>query len=99
MRRIIPGSADRRYGIHVARLAGLPQELLDRAETILKGLEAEDGKKPDAPAVSAAAEEVQSNLFSSSIIDELAHADVMGMTPIEAMNMLFRLSKEAKEGR
>ena len=72
---------------------------LDRAETILKGLEAEDGKKPDAPAVSAAAEEVQSNLFSSSIIDELAHADVMGMTPIEAMNMLFRLSKEAKEGR
>ena len=99
LRRIIPGSADRSYGIHVARLAGLPQELLDRAETILKGLEAEDGKKPAAPAVSAAAEEVQSNLFSSSIIDELAHADVMGMTPIEAMNMLFRLSKEAKEGR
>lgn len=65
----------------------------------LKGLEAEDGKKPAAPVVSAAAEEVQSNLFSSSIIDELAHADVMGMTPIEAMNMLFRLSKEAKEGR
>lgn len=99
LRRIIPGSADRSYGIHVARLAGLPQELLDRAETILKGLEAEDGKNPVAPAVSAAAEEVQSNLFSSSIIDELAHADVMGMTPIEAMNMLFRLSKEAKEGR
>lgn len=98
LRRIIPGSADRSYGIHVARLAGLPQELLDRAETILKELEAEDGKKPAAPAVSAAAEEVQSNLFSSSIIDELAHADVMGMTPIEAMNMLFRLSKEAKEG-
>lgn len=99
LRRIIPGSADRSYGIHVARLAGLPQELLDRAETILKGLEAEDGKNPAAPVVSAAAEEVQSNLFSSSIIDELAHADVMGMTPIEAMNMLFRLSKEAKEGR
>lgn len=33
LRRIIPGSADRSYGIHVARLAGLPQELLDRAET------------------------------------------------------------------
>ena len=39
------------------------------------------------------------NLFNSSIITELANVDVMSMTPIEAMDMLFRLSKEAKEGR
>ena len=39
------------------------------------------------------------NLFSSPIIDELADLDVMSKTPIEAMEILFRLSKEAKEGR
>ena len=39
------------------------------------------------------------NLFNSSIITELANVDVMSMTPIEAMDILFRLSKEAKEGR
>ena len=39
------------------------------------------------------------DLFSSPIIDELANLDVMSKTPIEAMEILFRLSREAKEGR
>ncbi len=98
LRRIVPGSADRSYGIHVARLAGLPEPLLKRADDILQGLEEEDGK-----VVKAAPKAEPSmggfDLFSSPIIDELAGIDVMSMTPIEAMDMLFRLSKEAKEGR
>ena len=98
LRRIIPGCADRSYGIHVARLAGLPESLLKRADDILAGLEEEDGK---AAPVKKIAEEPSMgfDLFGSPIIDELAQIDVMSKTPIEAMEILFRLSKEAKEGR
>ena len=98
LRRIVPGSADRSYGIHVARLAGLPEALLARADEILLGLEKEDGKSRPAPEKPQAAAGAM-DLFSSPIIDELAQLDVMSKTPIEAMEILFRLSREAKEGR
>ena len=98
LRRIVPGSADRSYGIHVARLAGLPESLLARADEILLGLEKEDGKSRPAPEKPQAAAGAM-DLFSSPIIDELAQLDVMSKTPIEAMEILFRLSREAKEGR
>ncbi len=97
LRRIVPGSADRSYGIHVARLAGLPESLLKRADEILGNLEVEEGNfmtVPDAPVQT----EPQLGLFTSPIISELANLDVMSKTPIEAMEILFRLSKEAKEG-
>lgn len=98
LRRIVPGSADRSYGIHVARLAGLPDNLLKRADEVLKGLETEDtGATKEITALSTA-EPAISNLFESPIISELAELDVMSKTPIEAMEILFRLSKEAKEG-
>ncbi len=97
LRRIVPGSADRSYGIHVARLAGLPESLLKRADEILEGFELEQ------PAVNhivdtGIEENPQMGLFASPIIEELADLDVMSKTPIEAMEILFRLSKEAKEG-
>lgn len=99
LRRIIPGCADRSYGIHVARLAGLPESLLKRADEILQGLEEEGNNQ--APVKSAPGKQASPglDLFTSPIIDELAHMDVMSKTPIEAMEILFRLSKEAKEGR
>ena len=97
LRRIVPGSADKSYGIHVARLAGLPESLLKRADEILEGLEVEGIKEE--PAAPVIRRETALNLFSSPIIDELADLDVMSKTPIEAMEILFRLSKEAKEGR
>ena len=97
LRRIVPGSADKSYGIHVARLAGLPESLLKRADEILEGLEVEGIKEE--PAALVIRRETALNLFSSPIIDELADLDVMSKTPIEAMEILFRLSKEAKEGR
>lgn len=97
LRRIVPGSADKSYGIHVARLAGLPESLLKRADEILEGLEVEGIKEE--PAAPIIRRETALNLFSSPIIDELADLDVMSKTPIEAMEILFRLSKEAKEGR
>lgn len=99
LRRIVPGSADRSYGIHVARLAGLPETLLARSEEILAGLEAQDGRTA-APAPKESAESAGGgDLFAAPIIDELRHLDVMSKTPIEAMEILFRLSQEAKESQ
>ena len=100
LRRIVPGCADRSYGIHVARLAGLPESLLKRADDILQSLEEKDGVKPAAAPVRQGQDSSMGmDLFTSPIIDELANMDVMSKTPIEAMEILFRLSKEAKEGR
>lgn len=100
LRRIVPGCADRSYGIHVARLAGLPESLLKRADDILQSLEEKDGVKPAAAPVRQGQDSSMGmDLFTSPIIDELANMDVMSKTPIEAMEILLRLSKEAKEGR
>lgn len=100
LRRIVPGCTDRSYGIHVARLAGLPESLLKRADDILQSLEEKDGVKPAAAPVRQGQDSSMGmDLFTSPIIDELANMDVMSKTPIEAMEILFRLSKEAKEGR
>lgn len=101
LRRIIPGCADKSYGIHVARLAGLPESLLQRADEILRGLEEEDGKVsvPKPCDASEKAESTGIDLFASPIIEELSQLDVMSKTPMEAMEILFRLSKAAKEVR
>jgi DNA mismatch repair protein MutS len=100
LRRIVPGSADKSYGIHVARLAGLPKSVTDRAEVILAGLE----KCAPAPAPkneereTAASEETgMTSLFASPLADELLALDVMAMTPIEAMNELYKLQQKAQK--
>ena len=51
LRKIIPGAADRSYGIQVARLAGLPKEVVSRAQAILDHLEKQNGAQPDKAAV------------------------------------------------
>ena len=105
LRRIVRGAADKSYGIHVARLAGLPKSVTSRAEEILAMLEAE---APDAAAAARAgqaegrtakAEPVaqdMGSLFASSLSDTLLALDVMTMTPLEAMNELYRLQEQAK---
>lgn len=78
-------------------LPELPESLLKRADDILEGLEESDGKGYHAPsAPSNEARETGLDLFASPIINELADLDVMSKTPIEAMEILFRLSKEAR---
>jgi DNA mismatch repair protein MutS len=110
LRRIIAGSADKSYGIHVARLAGLPKTVTKRAQEILEELEQEQGV-PVLPAGEGAAkpaaahkdadEAVMGSLFSASLSEALLSLDIMTMTPLEAMNELYRLQKQAKgeEGR
>ena len=100
LRRIVPGGADKSYGLHVARLAGLPEKLLKRADVILTGLEAEGAVQPSVLAVpqSATQAPMEDSLFTSPVIDHLLSVDVTSMTPIEAISFLYTLQKEAKEG-
>ena len=99
LRRIIPGGADRSYGLHVARLAGLPESLLKRADVILAELESQGTPTVTAaPAAPQTAAPAADSLFTSPVVDKLLSIDVSSMTPIEAISFLYELQKEAKEG-
>lgn len=102
LRRIIPGGADDSYGIEVAKLAGIPDWVVNRAKQVLKELEGEEKDQP-APVKSAAKQQPQDNMQISMlpqaedvIIQKLKNLDVNTLTPIEAMNTLFELCKLAK---
>ena len=97
LRRIVPGGTDRSYGVHVARLAGLPKRVLDRAEELLTEYDSENGQSA-APAASSEQPEMMGSLFTASAIAQrLDTLDVMSMTPIEAMNTLYQLQAEARK--
>ncbi|MBR2140092.1 MAG: DNA mismatch repair protein MutS, partial [Phascolarctobacterium sp.] len=99
LRRIIAGGTDRSYGVHVARLAGLPKKVLDRANEILQEYDrCESGLYPvkQAPVVEEAPQ-MMGSLFSSGLADQILKLDVMSMTPIEAMNALYKLQEEARK--
>ena len=97
LRRIVPGGTDRSYGVHVARLAGLPKKVVDRAEEFLQEYDSE--RQQAAPVAAAQSNESlgMGSLFTSAITEQLLSIDVMSMTPIEAMNMLYKLQAEARK--
>ncbi|MEG2252436.1 MAG: DNA mismatch repair protein MutS, partial [Clostridia bacterium] len=102
LRKIIPGGADKSYGVHVARLAGIPAPVVARAHEIQARLEVSDinqetissnilekNKKPDK----------QTDLFhleQDNLIEELQNLDVLSVTPMDALNILFRLREKAR---
>ena len=100
LRRIEPGVADRSYGIHVARMAGIPREVLRRARQVLAGLEAP--RRGPAGRLDAN----QMDLFSAPapplepepdpLIDEIRAIDADELTPRQALDLLYRWSEEAK---
>lgn len=92
LHKIVRGGADKSYGIHVAQLAGVPRPVVNRAQEILAELE----NPTAAPQPSSAP--IQLRLFSpdDDLRKELAALDVMGLSPIEALNKLFELQKKAK---
>ena len=99
LRRIVRGPADESYGIQVAKLAGINDEVVERAKEILKGLD--DGTMA-APTVRTTAVESnygQTSLLSAQsnpLIQRLKTMDVNVLTPIEAMQTLYELVKEAE---
>ena len=94
LRRISPGGADKSYGIQVAKLAGLPNAVMKRAEEILTSLENSAPVK-SAPVQNKNPAPVQS-LFVSQGLQELLKIDVQTLTPIEALNILYKLQEIAK---
>jgi len=92
LHKIVPGGADRSYGIHVAQLAGLPRPVVQRASEILHQLETTSGKavsfKPETPR--------QLALFpdTNPLLDELKNLDINTLSPIEALNRLFEWKRK-----
>lgn len=104
LHRIVPGGADRSYGIHVARLAGVPREVNDRAKEILIQLEENHlnkyGQPNIAPPKSKANGSIQMTLFEwkdNAVVDRLKSLEIERMTPIEALQQLEALQRQAKE--
>jgi len=103
LRNLVPGAASHSYGIHVARLAGLPAAVIERAKEILAKLEGDESDRENLrkdTATSVAAEPVQMALFGSAdrkLREELKRVDVSRLTPMEAINLLDKLSEEAKK--
>jgi DNA mismatch repair protein MutS len=101
LRKIVPGRSDRSYGIQVARLAGLPRGVIDRARDILMALERDELARGGRPSVSGTPSEPQRQLglFRSTpaadhLHQRLAAVDIDRMTPIEALALLAELKKE-----
>ncbi|HEY7715534.1 MAG TPA: DNA mismatch repair protein MutS [Candidatus Binatia bacterium] len=103
LRNLVPGAASHSYGIHVARLAGMPAEVVSRSKEILAQLESgQSGGRLHLTAELQAPtlQPVQMGLFGAAetrLREELSRLDPSRITPIEALNMLYRLSEEAKK--
>ena len=93
LRKIVPGATDDSYGIEVAKLAGLPAPVINRAREILQELEAE-GPQPVAAAPKAPEDQVSlMDLTGQQLCAALKNIQVETLTPIEAMNELYKLRK------
>ena len=104
LRKIVRGGADHSYGVQVAKLAGLPTKVIKRAKAILKKLNAADiTKKAKHIATEAKSnsydEPKQVDMFTmneTKIIDEINSINVMNLTPIEALQVLYDLQNKTK---
>jgi DNA mismatch repair protein MutS len=105
LRKIVPGRSDRSYGIQVARLAGLPAEVITRARHILAGLERDELSRGGRPTLSGSADDRSSpqlTLFAegstvdNEITKRLRETDVDGTTPRQALELLAELKKLAE---
>ncbi|MFC1946667.1 DNA mismatch repair protein MutS [Chloroflexota bacterium] len=100
LRKILPGGVDKSYGIHVAQLAGLPKQVVNRANEVLDELESAGSQKAPSTRRNSTKNEVteQISFFGqkSPIIDEIKELDIESLTPLEALNKLYELQKRAE---
>jgi len=96
LHKIVPGGADKSYGIHVARLAGLPASVVHRAQEIMTRLEEQGPRDPTLPA-----EVAQMPLFieENPAVEALLALNLEELTPIGALNKLYELQRLAQESR
>ncbi len=97
LHRIIPGGADRSYGIHVAQLAGLPRPVINRAQEIMEQLEASGGRAVHLDETQAR----QVALFpeTNPLLDEIKSLDLNALTPMEALSKLFEWQARFGQGK
>jgi DNA mismatch repair protein MutS len=98
LHRVESGGTDRSYGIQVARLAGLPAEVVARARTLLRDFE----QRAPAPAPPAGADTGQLPLFPATphpVLETLAGLDPDAMTPLEALTTLHALKARLQESQ
>lgn len=101
MRKLVPGGSEHSFGIHVAKLAGMPKAVVERANQILKELEDKDtGKKaPKKKSSASSGDGYQLSFFQlddpvlSQVRDEIKNLDLNNLTPIEALNKLSEIKK------
>jgi DNA mismatch repair protein MutS len=104
LRRVVAGSADKSYGLHVARLAGLPGEVVQRAEQVLRNLEAKEFDPSGRPRLAEGARfeserPAQMPLFTPAeeiVAKVLRDADLDRLTPLAALNLLVSLQERLK---
>jgi len=94
LRKIVPGAADRSYGVEVAKLAGLPDKVVSRARTILKELES--GAVQQVQVLQQDDQVSLMDMDAITIRDKLDKITVETLTPIEAMNVLYELKQMIK---
>jgi DNA mismatch repair protein MutS len=103
LRKIVAGGTDKSYGVQVARMAGLPPEVITRAQEVLTDLEKEGKAKRDTlggAKVSAQTQRMQMTLFEAEVhpvLEKLRQTDLSTLSPIEALNLLYLMQREAKE--
>ncbi len=101
LRKIVPGRADESYGIQVAKLAGVPDDVVERAKAVLKELESKNSNKR-VVYISEDLDDkkkevgIEINEMHAKALEILKSIDATTLTPIEAMNILFELSKLVK---
>jgi DNA mismatch repair protein MutS len=96
LRRVEPGSADRSYGIEVARLAGLPQAVIERAREILRRHEQSEHELSEELTPGAGPHEQQAmfTAIDRKILETLQQADLDNLKPLDALNLLAELKKQ-----
>ena len=94
LHKVVPGGADRSYGIHVAQLAGVPRPVINRAEELLAQLESGEFR-PGTPAPHPH----QPVLFAAEhpVVGRLQELDIPAMTPLEAINKLYELQRQGRK--
>ncbi len=97
LHHIVPGGADRSYGVHVARLAGMPPGVVNRAWEVLDDLESRSGA--GRPSAGRGTPSQQLSLFApgQDLSDTVKALDLSNMTPIEALNKLYELQQKARD--
>jgi DNA mismatch repair protein MutS len=99
--KIVPGGVDKSYGIHVAKLAGLPKSVLHRAREVLAELEQDSSRVGRVEKKRRKKEPAQQMVFfgqKPAILEELEKLEIDSLTPLEALTKLYELQKKAREG-